>query len=68
MIFLSEPVQRNLASSDVIGRGVGALLHGPPDHLQPRKKPASRGLANLRDEDLRLLSVLTRRALDRLDD
>ena len=32
----------------------------------PPKKQASRGLANVREEDLRLLSVLTRRALESL--
>ena len=57
MIFLSETVGRNLASKDVVGRGVGP-------HSRRRKNPVLRGLANLRDE---LLHVLTRRALERLD-
>ena len=64
MIFLSSTIGRDFASRDVIGPGTP--LHDLPGHLQPRKNPVS-SLANLRDEDLRLLSVLTRRALDRLD-
>jgi hypothetical protein len=67
VIFFSERSGRDLASNDVINRGPG---HGLPDHPQPRKDPVSRGLANLRplrDEDLRLLSVLTRQALDGID-
>jgi hypothetical protein len=32
MISLSETTARDLASSDVIGRGAGTLLHGLPDH------------------------------------
>jgi hypothetical protein len=67
MIFLSETVGRDLASSAVVGRGAGTLVHGLPDHPRPRNIPEARGLANLRDEDLRLLSVLTRRALEGLD-
>ena len=66
MIFPSETVGRDLASS-VVSRGEGALLHGLPDYPRPRKIPEARGLANLRDKDLRLLSVLTRRALASLD-
>lgn len=67
MIFLSETTGRDLARSDVIGRGVGRPLHGLPGRFQSRKKLVSRGLANFRDEDFRLLSVLVRRVLDRLD-
>ena len=60
MILLSQPTGRNLASSGVAGRVVST---------RPRRfpKPASRALANLRDEDFRLLSILTRRALERLN-
>ena len=57
MIFLSR---RDFASSDVVGRGV-------TEHTRFRTNRASRGLPNLRDEDLRLLNVLTSRALERLD-
>jgi hypothetical protein len=60
MIFLSQPAGRDLTSSDVVGRGVST-------HPRHTRKPVSRALANLRNEDLRLLSVLTRRALERLD-
>ena len=66
MIFLSQTVGRDLAS-DVAGHGEGMLLHVLPGLFQPREKRVSRGLPNLRDEDSRLLSVLTRRALERLD-
>jgi hypothetical protein len=60
MIFLSQPAGRDLASSGVVGRGASM-------HPRPPKKPVSRAPANLRNEDLRLLSILTRRALERLD-
>ena len=60
MIFLSQPAGRDLTSSDVVGRGIRM-------HSRPPEKPVSRALANLRDEDLGLLSVLTRRVLERLD-
>ena len=60
MIFLSQPTGRDLTSSDVVGRGVST-------HPRSPRKPVSRALANLRNQDLRLLSVLTRRALERLD-
>ena len=60
MISLSQSASRDLTSSDVVGRGVNT----DPQH--PRE-PVSRALTNLRNEDLRLLSVLTRRALERLD-
>jgi len=60
MIFLSEHHGRDLTSSDVVGRGVST-------HPRPPRKLVSRALADLRNEDLRLLSVLTRRALERLD-
>jgi hypothetical protein len=61
MIFLSKPAGRDLANSDVVGRGAST-------HHRSRKKLVSRGLAgaNLRDEDVRLLSVLTRRTLESL--
>ena len=61
MIFLSKSansVPRDLPNSDVVGRG--ASKH------QSRKQLVSRGLANLRDEDLQLLRVLARRALESL--
>jgi hypothetical protein len=60
MIFLSQPAGRDLASIGVVGRGASM----PP---RPPKAPVSRAPANLRNEDLRLLSILTRRALERLD-
>jgi hypothetical protein len=66
MIFLSEPVSRDIASSDVAGHDAGTLFHGLLDYSQPQKTPVSRGLANLRDEDLQLLSVLAHRALEGL--
>jgi hypothetical protein len=59
MIFLSKSansVPRDLPNSDVVGRGGGKH--------QSRKQLVSRGLANLRDEDLQLLNVLARRALE----
>ena len=59
-------VGRDLASSDV-GRGAGTLVHGLPDHPQARRNPVPRALAGMKDKDLRLLSVLTRRALDSLN-
>jgi hypothetical protein len=59
MIFLSNG--RDLTSSgDVVGRDVST-------HPRLPKKPVSRALANLRDKDSLLLSVLTRRVLERLD-
>ena len=66
MIFFSETVGRDLENSGVVGHSAGTLLHGLPDHPRPRKSPVSQDLANLRDEDLRLLSVLTHRALESL--
>ena len=60
MIFLSQPAGRDLTSSDVVDRGMST-------HPRLPKKSVSRALANLRDEDLELLSVLTSRALGRLD-
>jgi len=56
----SHPAGRHLAGSGVVGRGTNM-------HPRPRKSPVSRAPAKLRDEDLRLLSILTRRALERLD-
>jgi hypothetical protein len=35
MIFLSETISGHLTSSDVIGRGAGAILHSLPDHPRP---------------------------------
>ena len=32
MVFLSESIARQLASSEVIGRGAGTLFHSLPDH------------------------------------
>ena len=60
MIFPSKPAGRDLASSGVVGHDTSMLPRPPP-------KPVSRALANLRNEDLRLLRILTRRALERLD-
>ena len=54
-------------SSGVLGRGASTPLYDLLDHLQKRNDPVSRGLANLRDGDLRLLSSLTRRAIESLD-
>jgi len=49
------------ADSGVVGSGASS-------HSRPPKNPVSRAPAKLRrDEDLRLLSILTRRALGRLD-
>jgi len=48
------------SSSDVVGRGVST-------HPRPPRILLSRALANLRNEDLRLLSVLNSRAFERLD-
>jgi hypothetical protein len=58
MIGLSH--HRDLTSSDVVGRGVST-------HPRPPRELVPRALANLKNEDLRLLSVLNRRALERLD-
>jgi len=62
--LLDKPSKQNgrdlTSSSDVVGRGVST-------HPRPSRKLVSRALANLRNEDLRLLSALTRRALERLD-
>jgi hypothetical protein len=62
MISLIETTARDLASSDVIGRGAGSLLCGLPDHPTPKYIGVawSTGLAKLRDNDLIVLSVLTR--------
>jgi hypothetical protein len=57
VIFLSR---RDLTSNDVVGRGVNT-------RARPRKHLVLRGLANLIDEDLRFLSVLTGKAFERLD-
>ena len=35
MMFLSEPIARDLASSDVVGHGAGTLFQGlPPSTLK----------------------------------
>ena len=60
MILLSQPTGRDLAASGVVGRGVSTRPRSP-------SKSMSRALANLKNEDFRLLSILTRRALERLD-
>ena len=60
MIFLSQPAGGDLTSSDVVVRGEST-------HPRPPRKQVSRALANLRNRDLRLLSVLTRNPLERLD-
>ena len=60
MIFLSQPSGRDLASSVVVGRGTST-------HPRPLPKLVSRAFANLRNEDLRLLKIVTRRALEILD-
>ena len=58
MIFLSETIARDLVStSDVIDLGAGTFLHGFHDHPGPG---VARGLFKLRDEDLRLMSILRR--------
>ena len=36
MIFLSETIARDLASSHVIGHGAGALLQGLPNQPDPK--------------------------------
>ena len=59
MILLSQPTGRDLAASGV-GRGITT-------HPRSPSKPVARALANLRNEDFQLLSILTRRALERLD-
>ena len=56
MIFLSS-VPRDLPNGDVVDQG---------GKHHSRKELVSRGLANLRDEDLQLLDVLARRALESL--
>jgi len=58
--YHSQPTGRDLTSSAVVGRGVST-------HPRPPRRLVSRAPANLRNEDLGLLSVLTRRALERLD-
>jgi hypothetical protein len=77
MIFLSQTVQKSrdlgdilnvpTTSSGVIGRGAGTPLHDLLDRSQNQKNLVSRGLSNMKDKDLRLLSVLTRRVIERLD-
>ena len=63
MIFVSETVGRDLAS----GGRAGTPINGHPDHPQPRKKQILRGLTNSTDEDIRLLSLLTRRTYKSID-
>ena len=60
-MFLSNTVGR-----DLIRRlfGVSPTLD---EHPQEREDLVSRSLASLRDEDLRLLSTLSRRILENLD-
>ena len=60
MIFLSES-RRDLQvpSSDVVSRGAGT-------HARTTEKLASRGLANFQEEDLRLVNILARKALESL--
>ena len=64
MVFLSETVGRDLASTGVVDRDAATSLHGHPDH--PQQKSVSRGSANSREENLRLLNVLARSALENL--
>ena len=60
-MFLSTSVGR-----DLIRRlfGVSQTLN---EHPQEQEDLVSRSLANLRDENLRLLSILSRRILENLD-
>ena len=67
MIFLSETAGRDLASSDFVIRDLGTSVLDFPDHPLPRKDRMSRGIANLRGEDLGLLDVLTRKAFSGFD-
>ena len=60
MIFFSQLTGRDLATSGVVCRGVST-------RPRPPSKRVSRALANWRNEDFRLLSILTHRALERLD-
>ena len=60
MIFLSQPAGRDLAIRGVVG--FDAILHP-----RPPKEQVSHALANLRNNDLRLLGILTRSALEKLD-
>jgi hypothetical protein len=55
------------ATSGVIRRDLSASLHGLPDNPQNRKKSVSRDLANMWDEDFRLLYVLARRLFESPD-
>jgi hypothetical protein len=60
MIFLIKS-GRDFSNS---ARDSGVVARGAGTHPRPRENLVSRGLTNLREEDLRLLSVLTRRAFE----
>jgi hypothetical protein len=60
MAFLSSTVGRDLITRAF---GVFRTLY---DHGQEQEDLVSRSLASLRDEDLRFLSILSRRMLDGL--
>ena len=60
---------RQESQEDAYLRPCGDLLvgRGVSTHPRPPRKPVSRALADLRNDGSRLLGVLTRRALERLD-
>jgi hypothetical protein len=60
MAFLSTTVGR-----DLITRAFG-VFRNLYDHRQEQEDLVSRSLASLRDEDIRFLSILSRRMLDGL--
>ena len=62
----NDIVDRDFESTGVVDRDAASSLHGHPDHPQPVQKTVSRGSVNLREEDLRLLNILTRSALESL--
>ena len=60
MIFLRKSRRDfQVPSSDVVSRGAGR-------HPRTSERLASRGLANFKEEDLRLVNILARKALENL--
>jgi hypothetical protein len=63
--FVGAPAISALAIGGFTPRGTGAPLRS---RLLPnRRKSVSHGLANLRNEDFRLLGVLARKMFERVD-
>jgi hypothetical protein len=63
MAWLTKPILTMVYLSSTIGRSVEPLI----EHPQDQEDLVSRSLSNMRDEDLQMLSIISRRTLKNLD-